>query len=90
MIDSLENLHAVAVRRLEIEFAGDVPAVEEFRSVPGVSDATLHGSHLLVSFEGSADALIKALAAHEVRSIHSRDDDLEQIFLRYYRDREER
>ena len=86
VVDSLESLHSVAVRQLEIEFAGEAPPVEQFRSVPGVGDATMQGSHLLVSFKGSADPLVKALAIHEVRSIRSRDDDLEEIFLNYYRD----
>jgi hypothetical protein len=29
---------------------------------------------------------VKAAAAHEVLAIHPREDDLEEIFLRYYRD----
>jgi hypothetical protein len=53
-----------------------------------VREVALEGAHLVVAFEGSADALVKAIAAHEVRSIRSRDDDLEEIFLRYYRDRD--
>jgi ABC-2 type transport system ATP-binding protein len=53
-----------------------------------VREVTLDGAHLVVAFEGSADALVKALAAYEVRSIRSQDDDLEEIFLGYYRDRE--
>jgi ABC-2 type transport system ATP-binding protein len=89
VVDSLENLRAIAVQRLEIEFAGDGPRAEELRSLPGVREATVDGSHLIVAFEGSADALVKAVATHEVRSIRSHDDDLEEIFLRYYRDREE-
>jgi ABC-2 type transport system ATP-binding protein len=88
VVDTLENLRAIAVRRLEIEFAGGAPPVEEIRALPGVREATLDGSHLVVAFEGSADALVKAIAAYEVRSIRSHDDDLEEIFLRYYRDRE--
>ena len=28
---------------------------------------------------------VPQLVAHEVRAIRSRDDDLEEIFLRYYR-----
>ena len=38
-----------------------------------------------MTFEGSADPLVKAIARYEVRSLRSRDDDLEEIFLRYYR-----
>ena len=57
---------------------------------PACARSTLDGAHLIVAFEGSADPLVKAVAAHEVRSIRSRDDDLEEIFLRYYRDASER
>ena len=31
-------------------------------------------------------SVVKAAAAHDVRAIRSRDDDLEEIFLRYYRE----
>jgi ABC-2 type transport system ATP-binding protein len=88
VVDSLEDLREVAVQRLEIEFGGDAPRVEELAALPGVREVALEGAHLVVTFEGSVDALVKAIAAHEVRSIRSRDDDLEEIFLRYYRDRE--
>jgi beta-exotoxin I transport system ATP-binding protein len=86
VVDSLERLRGVAVQRLEIEFAGDAPSTEELRAVPGVREAGVEGRHLVVAFEGSADALVKVIATHEVRSIRSRDDDLEEIFLHYYRD----
>ena len=43
-----------------------------------------------VAFEGSADPLVKAIARTRCASIRSRDDDLEEIFLRYYRDAETR
>jgi ABC-2 type transport system ATP-binding protein len=85
-VDSLENLRAVAVQRLEIVFAGAVPAEPELRALPGVREVHLDGPHLLIAFEGTADPVVKALAAYDVRSIRSRDDDLEEIFLRYYRD----
>jgi ABC-2 type transport system ATP-binding protein len=87
VIDSLERLREVAVRRLEIEFAGDPPAADALRALPGVREVTVtEGSHVVVAFEGSADPLVKAIARHEVRSIRSHDDDLEEIFLHYYRD----
>jgi ABC-2 type transport system ATP-binding protein len=86
VVDSLERLRGIAVQRLEIEFAGDAPSAQELRAVPGVREAALEGRHLVVAFEGSADALVKVIATHEVTSIRSRDDDLEEIFLHYYRD----
>jgi ABC-2 type transport system ATP-binding protein len=88
VVDSLEGLRRVAVHRLEVEFAGTVPQASELHAVPGVREVTPEGSNLVVAFEGSADAIVKALAGYDVVSIRSRDDDLEEIFLRYYRDGE--
>jgi ABC-2 type transport system ATP-binding protein len=90
VVDSLANLRAVAVRRLEIEFDGPAPGPGELRRLPGVREATSEDSHLVVAFEGSADPVVKAIAAYNVRSVKSRDDDLEEIFLRYYREPEPR
>jgi ABC-2 type transport system ATP-binding protein len=88
VIDSFERLREVAVQRLEIEFTGRAPRPEDLRAVSGVREVTPEGSHYLVAYEGSVDALVKAIAGYEVRTIRSRDDDLEEIFLRYYQDGE--
>jgi ABC-2 type transport system ATP-binding protein len=87
-VDSLDNLRAIAVRRLEIEFgsAGDTPEPQELQRLDGVREVKQEGDHLIVAYEGSADPLVKAIARHEVRSLRSVDDDLEEIFLRYYRE----
>jgi ABC-2 type transport system ATP-binding protein len=84
VVDSLENLRKVAVHRLEIEFAEAVDA-DEFRALPGVTEAQADGRTVTVGFEGSADAVVKAAARHEVRAIRPREEDLEDIFLHYYR-----
>ena len=84
VVDSLENLRKVAVQRLEIEFAAPFDA-EEFRALPGVTEVRADGRTVTVGFEGSADAVVKTAAAHEVRAIHPREEDLEDIFLHYYR-----
>jgi len=88
VVESLERLREVAVQRLEIEFGLDAPRVEELRAVAGVREVSVEGARLVIAFEGTVDALVKAIAVHEVRSIRSRDDDLEEIFLGYYRDRD--
>ena len=85
IVDSLDNLRQVALQRLEIEFAKPV-AADEFRGLPGVKDVSVNGQTLTVGFEGSADPVVKAAAAHDVRAIRPREDDLEDIFLRYYRE----
>lgn len=87
-LETLEHLRQVAVRRLEVEFGATVPTVREIRTIPGVREASLDGPRLTVAFAGSADQLVKALASYEVRTIRSHEDDLEEIFLRYYRHEE--
>ena len=87
VVDTLENLRAFAVQRLEFEF-GDPVSADAFRGLPGVAEVTAHNRTLIVAFEGSADAVIKAAAVHDVRAVRPRQEDLEDIFLRYYRDEE--
>ena len=84
VVDSLENLRKIAVQRLDIEFAEPVDA-DEFRALPGVTEVHADGRTVTVGFEGSADAVVKAAATHEVLAVRPRDEDLEDIFLRYYR-----
>jgi ABC-2 type transport system ATP-binding protein len=84
VVDSLENLRKVAVQRLEIEFEQPVDP-GEFLVLPGVRDARAEGRTVTVAFEGSADAVVKGAAGHPVAAIRAREDDLEEIFLRYYR-----
>ena len=86
VVDSLDNLRKVAVQRVEIDFGAPVDP-EEFRSLQGVKEVEVtSGQTLTISFEGSADAVVKTAAAHEVRAIRPCDDHLEDIFLRYYQE----
>jgi ABC-2 type transport system ATP-binding protein len=83
IVDSLQNLRKVAIQRLEIEFAAPVDG-DEFRALPGVTEVRADGQTVTVGFQGSADAVVKTAAAHEVLAVRPREDDLEDIFLRYY------
>jgi ABC-2 type transport system ATP-binding protein len=85
VVDSLESLRKVAMRRLEIEFAVPVDS-GEFRLLPGVKEVQASGATVTIGFEGPADAVVKTAAAHEVLAIRPREDDLEDIFLRYYQE----
>jgi ABC-2 type transport system ATP-binding protein len=84
VVDTLDHLRSIAVRRLDIEFASP-PSIDDFRGLPGVREVEVTGDTVHVAFEGSADILIKAVATHEVVEIRSRADDLEDIFLSYFR-----
>lgn len=84
VVDELENLLKVAVQTLEVEFAA-TPDLEELRGIGGVHSATAAHGHVVITYEGSPDALIKALARYQVVRIRSRGEDLEEVFLRFYR-----
>jgi ABC-2 type transport system ATP-binding protein len=85
VVDSLANLRKVAIQRLEIEFAKPVAAVQ-FSGLPGVTEVRVDGAVLIIGLEGPADRVVKAAAAHEVLAIRPHQQDLEEIFLRYYRE----
>jgi ABC-2 type transport system ATP-binding protein len=86
IVDTLDNLRRVAVQRLEIEFDGTPPTADVLRRVAGVHDVGVDAQRITVAFEGSADSIVKAIAAYQVRAIRSGEADLEEIFLRYYRE----
>ena len=83
VVEELERLRAVAVRHWEIVF-GAAPDPDEFSRLDGVRDVQLDGNRLRLAFEGRADAVLKAAAHHEVVELHTFEQDLEEIFLRYY------
>jgi ABC-2 type transport system ATP-binding protein len=85
VVDTLEHLRAIAVRRWEVECAAP-PDAEPLRAATGVREVSVDGNHMHVAFEGEPDAVVKALARYEIRELRVRDDDLEQIFLRFYQD----
>jgi len=87
VLDAVDRLRRVAVRRWEIEFARP-PADDEFRRIVGVRQTDITGNRLQIAFEGSANEIVKMAARHEVIDIGTRDGDLEEIFLRYYQDDE--
>ncbi len=85
VVERIETLKHQAISTLEFEFAGPVP-VDLFEGVSGTRDVEVDGVHARVSYTGSVNGVLAAAMRHEVHALHSRDSDLEQIFLTYYRD----
>jgi ABC-2 type transport system ATP-binding protein len=89
-VQTVEDLEAAAVHRVEIRFAETV-APEEFVGLPGVRDLVIDqdpagtGSRLRFSLAGDPDPVVKAAAAHTVTDLVSQHADLEEIFLTFYR-----
>ena len=85
VVERVETLKHKAINRLDFEFAEPVPP-DLFTGVQGAHDVEIDGVHAEVAYTGSVHAVLTAAMRHEVVSLHSRDSDLEEIFLTYYRD----
>jgi ABC-2 type transport system ATP-binding protein len=83
-LEEIATLKARATRRLDVELAHAADQ-DAFARVPNVRQAEAEGPHLRLVVEGSVDAVVKALAAHEVLTITSHEPDLEELFMAYYR-----
>ncbi len=86
VVDSIAALKERAVRRLDIHVAEPVEPAP-FESIEAVKAIELDEEHrtLTLFVSGSLDAIVKVAARHEVRNIVTHDDDLEDLFLGYYR-----
>jgi ABC-2 type transport system ATP-binding protein len=83
VVEPLDTLKRKAIRRIDLEFDEPVEA-SDFEGIGGVRSAESRGNSVVVSFEGSVNALLRAALDHNVVNINSREADLEQIFLAYY------
>ena len=84
VVEPLYSLKRKAIRRIDLEFDEPVEA-SAFEGIAGVHSAETRGNTVVVSFEGSVNALLRAALDHNVVNLNSREADLEQIFLTYYK-----
>ncbi len=81
----LDELHHLRYRRLEVDFAGDVP-LEAVRSCAGVDHVVADDHHLVCDVHGSVAALLQALGRGEVLNLVTHEPSLEEVFLAQFRD----
>ena len=85
-VDRVESLRERALRHVTVTFARPVDP-SALASVEGVRVASAEGRVVRLSApEGAMDALVKAIARHEVADLVSEPADLEEIFLDLYRE----
>lgn len=85
LTDSVDALRGRAFARMEATLAAPA-APGEFTDIPGARLVEQRGTHVLFAVEGEPDALVKALARHEVLALDSHEADLDDIFLSLYTD----
>lgn len=82
-VDTVERLHAHALHRIDLTFAGE-PPIDALRGVAGVREAVADGHVARVTLEGSTADLIAALAPYRVEDVTTHEPDLGEIFLSFY------
>ena len=85
-VEFLDDLRTKAMRRVELEFDSPVDAAV-LEAISGVRDVTADNHRAVLSFDGKMAGLLKAVAdRYDVVDINTREADLEEIFLTYYRE----
>ncbi|MDA0988896.1 MAG: ABC transporter ATP-binding protein [Chloroflexi bacterium] len=86
-VEELNEVRALQVRQVEIDFAS-APPIPELEAADGVEKVVVTGNHVACTLRGSFGAILGAINGHEVLNLVSREPSLEEIFLLYYRDDE--
>lgn len=80
---TLEKLHERSIHEFDIVFT--VPADKKMLTgVKGVKEIKIDGNLLHCHIAGSVDSLIKNIGKYPIRSLRTRELDLEEIFLKMY------
>jgi ABC-2 type transport system ATP-binding protein len=87
-VDRTESLRDLAHHQVELVFTGTVP-VEEFSSLPGVSDVVAEDHTLRMRVAGSITPVVRAAARYDLADFVSREPSLEETFLAEYKSRAE-
>jgi ABC-type multidrug transport system ATPase subunit len=82
-VASLEELHAIRLHRVEIEFGGE-PPLDAIRKADGVDDVTVEGQRVHCVVRGSFEPLMQAIAGAHVVNLTSHEPSLEDTFLEFY------
>jgi ABC-2 type transport system ATP-binding protein len=83
-VDRTEALRDLAHHQVELIFSDTVP-VEDFRSLPGVSDVVVEDHTLRMRVAGSITPVVRAAARYELADFVSREPSLEETFLAQYK-----
>jgi ABC-2 type transport system ATP-binding protein len=79
------ELRARARQRIDLYVAGDAD-LTVFDGVPGIVEVSARDGLVQLVVEGRVDATLKAAAGLRVDRIVTREADLEEVFLEYYRE----
>jgi ABC-2 type transport system ATP-binding protein len=87
-VEGVASLRSKAIRTVNLFFDAEVDG-SVFQPLPGVREVTVNDHHVMLSFDGQMETLLKVIAERfHLLDITTEEADLEEIFLTYYRDDE--
>jgi len=87
-LEAVADLRGRGGKRVDLHVDGDVER-DALTGVDGVSDVSLFDGGAQFTYTGEYDALLDLLAAYDVADLTIEDPPLEDVFLRFYGEREE-
>lgn len=83
-VEGVADLRSKAIRTVNLFFDETVDSAV-FRPLPGVRDVKVENHHVILSFDGQMETLLKvATERYSLLDISTQEADLEEIFLTYY------
>lgn len=83
-VEGVADLRSKAIRTVNLYFDEPVDGAV-FKPLPGVRDVKVDNHHVMVSFDGQMETLLKVVTERfHVLDITTQEADLEEIFLTYY------
>ena len=82
-VASLEELHAIRMHRVEIQFVAE-PPMDRIRAADGVDAVEAHGHRVSFVVRGTFAPVLAAIADANVVELTSHEPSLEEMFLAYY------
>lgn len=81
---SIADLAREAAQTFDIVFK-DKPPIGKLRHIKGAQHVTAHGNTVTLHFHGELKPLFTELARHDILKLDTQNLDLEEIFLRFYK-----
>lgn len=81
---TLEKLHEKSIHEFDVLFEGKTASKEMLTGVKGIKELKLQDNFMHCHIAGPVDSFLKAIAKQPVRSLRTRELDLEEVFLKMY------
>lgn len=82
----MSELTMEASQTFDLTFASKVP-INELKKIQGTQSITVNGQNVTIHFHGSLSPLFNLLSKYTVTKMDTRTLDLEEVFLRFYKNK---